>query len=74
MLGSKVLILLLGFSIYALANTCGGNCPSGSCTTCYCGSSESYVDIAANCAKFSGWSQACCQCIVRHESGGNAHA
>lgn len=24
--------------------------------------------------QYSGWSQACCQCIVSHESGGNGNA
>lgn len=39
-----------------------------------CGSSPAYVDIATACSRYSGWSQDCCQCIVRRESGGNLHA
>ncbi|KNC51181.1 uncharacterized protein AMSG_11986 [Thecamonas trahens ATCC 50062] len=57
-----------------LANTCGGNCPSNDCTNCLCGTSSSYVSISEWCAKFSGWDQSQCQCIVHHESSGNAHA
>jgi len=54
--------------------TCGGNCPSNDCPSCPCGSTGAVQDIATQCARFSGWSQACCQCIVKHESGGNANA
>ncbi len=67
-----VLFLALGLAL-VLANTCGGNCPSGKCNDCKCGTAASHVDIAAACARH-GWNQACCQCIVKHESGGNAHA
>ena len=71
---SKIfLILACGFSL-ATASTCGGNCPSGTCTTCHCGTSPSSTDIAAACARYTGWSQACCQCIARAESGGNSNA
>eukprot|EP01113_Clastostelium_recurvatum_P037146 TRINITY_DN53_c1_g1_i1.p1 TRINITY_DN53_c1_g1~~TRINITY_DN53_c1_g1_i1.p1 ORF type:complete len:153 (+),score=29.53 TRINITY_DN53_c1_g1_i1:22-480(+) len=55
-------------------NTCGGNCPSNDCPGCPCGTTRSVQDPVAMCAKYSGWNQACCQCIVRHESGGNANA
>ena len=73
MFGSKSLLFVaLGLS-YVVANNCGGNCPSGRCTTCHCGTSQNHVDIASWCAKHN-WSQACCQCVVKHESGGNAHA
>ena len=68
-----LLILAIGLGL-ALANTCGGNCPSGSCTTCHCGTSTNYVDIATQCSRYTGWSQACCKCIANAESGGNAHA
>ena len=70
----QIAVILAGMLIYAMANTCGGNCPSGKCTTCYCGTSPSYKDIASACSGYSGWSQTCCQCIARHESGGNSHA
>ena len=69
-----LVLLLLGLTLYTNATTCGGNCPSGKCNTCYCGSSSSYVDIASACSQYSGWSQTHCQCIAKHESGGNAHA
>ena len=41
-------------------STCGGNCPSGSCTTCRCGTSKAPANIANECSKYSGWSQSCC--------------
>eukprot|EP00823_Brevimastigomonas_motovehiculus_P007610 TRINITY_DN670_c0_g1_i1.p1 TRINITY_DN670_c0_g1~~TRINITY_DN670_c0_g1_i1.p1 ORF type:complete len:142 (-),score=21.86 TRINITY_DN670_c0_g1_i1:327-752(-) len=35
---------------------------------------DAYVDISEWCGKFTEWSQSCCECIVQHESSGNAHA
>ena len=66
-------VLALGLAV-VLGNTCGGNCPSGKCNDCKCGTAADRVNVAAECAKYSGWSQSCCQCIASHESGGNAHA
>ncbi len=54
--------------------TCGGNCPSNDCNSCPCGTATAYENIAAMCSLYSDWSQECCQCIVSHESSGNAHA
>lgn len=68
----KVVVLLLILAL-ALADSCGGNCPSGKCPKCYCGTSKSMQDIGSWCSK-SSWSQSCCKCIVSHESGGNANA
>lgn len=51
-----------------------GNCPSNDCSSCPCGTGTSYTDIGSACRRFSGWSQSCCECIARHESGGNLHA
>lgn len=68
----KVVIVLLLIAL-VLADSCGGNCPSGKCTSCPCGTAKSVQDIATWCAKHS-WNQNCCKCIVSHESGGNAHA
>ena len=65
-----LLILLLGL---VFADTCGGNCPSGKCKTCYCGTTKKVVDITSWCSKYS-WNQACCKCVASHESGGNANA
>jgi hypothetical protein len=67
------LLLFAVLLVLVLADSCGGNCPSGKCPTCYCGTSKSMQDIASWCSKYS-WNQACCKCIVSHESGGNAHA
>eukprot|EP01102_Stenamoeba_stenopodia_P002777 TRINITY_DN1264_c0_g1_i1.p1 TRINITY_DN1264_c0_g1~~TRINITY_DN1264_c0_g1_i1.p1 ORF type:complete len:159 (-),score=22.18 TRINITY_DN1264_c0_g1_i1:87-563(-) len=54
-------------------NTCGGNCPSNDCPGCPCGDTRSTVSISSICSKY-GWSQSCCECIVSHESGGDANA
>ena len=66
--------LLFCFAQQILANTCGGNCPSNTCDDCKCGTEKNMVAAAEWCAKWSGWNQAMCQCIVSHESGGNANA
>lgn len=68
----KVVLVLLLIAL-ALADSCGGNCPSGKCPKCYCGTTKNMQDIATWCAKYS-WNQNCCKCVVSHESGGNAHA
>lgn len=69
---NKLLILSV-LVLVILADSCGGNCPSGNCPTCFCGTSKNVVDIGTWCAKY-GWNQACCKCIVSHESGGNGNA
>ena len=56
-----------------VANRCGGNCPSNDCGACQCPQTPSYQSIDAWCAKHN-WNQACCRCVVTHESSGNAHA
>lgn len=66
-------LLLLALVAMALASTCGGNCPGG-CSSCPCGSTTDYVDASTYCSKYSDWSQSCCECIISHESGGNANA
>ena len=38
-----------------------------------CGDPLTEQDIDAECARY-GWNQACCRCIVSHESSGNANA
>eukprot|EP00744_Colponema_vietnamica_P004112 GILI01006191.1.p1 GENE.GILI01006191.1~~GILI01006191.1.p1 ORF type:complete len:141 (-),score=34.31 GILI01006191.1:220-642(-) len=67
-------IIAAALAVSATANTCGGNCPSNDCPSCPCGTASEPVNIASACSAFSGWSQSCCECIVRHESSGNAHA
>jgi hypothetical protein len=74
MFNKKSLLALAVCVGIVTANTCGGNCPSGNCASCKCGTSRDVVDIGTWCAKYSGWNQACCKCVVSHESGGNAHA
>ena len=55
------------------SSTCGGNCPGG-CGSCPCGSSTNYQSVSSWCSKYSGWKQSSCECIMNHESGGNANA
>jgi len=55
------------------SSTCGGNCPGG-CNECPCGTSKNSQSISTWCAKYSGWDQNNCQCIMKAESGGNANA
>merc|ERR1712107_876132 len=47
--------------------TCGGNCPSNTCSSCDCGTSPNNVNINSYCSKYSDWSQSCCQCIATRE-------
>ncbi|KAL0480702.1 hypothetical protein AKO1_013020 [Acrasis kona] len=82
MRSSFLLLLILALVCATLCATndtvpnsnCGGNCPSGRCTKCHCGTSRSQQDINAWCSKYTGWNQACCRCVVSRESAGNAHA
>lgn len=67
------LVIFLLLVVLSFADSCGGNCPTGRCPVCYCGTGRSYVDIAVWCAKYT-WNQNCCRCIVYHESTGNANA
>ncbi|ELR15113.1 uncharacterized protein ACA1_215950 [Acanthamoeba castellanii str. Neff] len=78
-LPSTVLLAALGLVLLlclpaVLADRCGGNCPSNNCNSCPCGTTPAYTDVASACRRFNGWSQSCCECIIRHESGGNLHA
>ena len=69
-----IALAILLFSIQALADRCGGNCPSGNCPNCPCGTAPQAQDANYWCSQFGGWNQACCRCIISHESGGNANA
>ena len=69
----KVLILIAMIAALVFADTCGGNCPGAKCPSCPCGTTKNPQDISAWCGKYS-WNQACCKCIVSHESGGNGNA
>jgi hypothetical protein len=69
----KTIIMgLLAVSL-AFADSCGGNCPSGKCPSCPCGSTKKQEDITAWCSKHN-WNVNCCKCIVSHESGGDSNA
>ena len=50
MLRSRTLLVVGLLVAIAYANSCGGNCPSNSCSTCECGTSTDYVDIASHCS------------------------
>jgi len=69
----KIIVLVVLVAL-VFADSCGGNCPSGKCPSCPCGTTKKPLDIASWCSKNSGWNQACCKCIVSHESGGNGNA
>ena len=58
MKGSKHLIVAMSILFLAVvyANSCGGNCPSGKCTSCICGTAPAHANVAAECKKFNGWS------------------
>eukprot|EP00906_Rhabdomonas_costata_P030173 RCo042612 len=53
--------------------TCGGNCISDVCSTCWCGYSPKPVNQSYYCNLYSDWSQKCCECISS-EAAGNANA
>ena len=59
-------------TVIVAGSNCGGNCPGG-CASCPCGTSSKMESISSWCSKGS-WNQANCECIMKHESGGNAHA
>lgn len=71
---TTLLFITVCIAYVSAGSTCGGNCPSGTCTECYCGTSTEYPDLSYHCGRYSGWSQSCCECIAKHESGGNSHA
>jgi hypothetical protein len=52
----------------------GGNCPSGKCASCPCGTTKNMQSASTWCSKYTGWSQSSCQCIMNAESGANANA
>ena len=67
-----ILCLLISFIVVS-ADKCGGNCPSGKCPSCPCGTKGNSINIAEICKRHS-WNQNCCACVVRGESGGNSNA
>ena len=67
------LVIFLALAICIMANSCGGNCPSGGCPSCLCGTTTSPQSISFWCSKYT-WNQSCCQCVMNKESGGNANA
>eukprot|EP00466_Bigelowiella_natans_P019386 jgi/Bigna1/68269/fgenesh1_pg.5_\ len=73
-----LIVFVMVFAVSAInvnvtRDSCGGNCPGG-CDSCPCGTSSSSQSISSWCSKYSGWSQSSCECIMKHESGGNANA
>lgn len=68
---SIIIFTLLVLSTNSL--TCGNNCPSNTCSDCWCGETNNYINITEECSKYD-WDQRCCQCIISKESGGNSNA
>jgi hypothetical protein len=68
---SFVLCLLLVW--ITVATHCGGNCPDDSCMICPCGLQKHQINIEEFCNSYKGWDADCCMCIIKMESGGNAH-
>ena len=71
---SLLVIIFLCSIAVSVADKCSGNCPSGSCSNCYCGTKTNFQSAATWCSKYKEWDQKCCQCIVQAESKGNANA
>ena len=71
---SLLFVSVLGFDNSTVAsNNCGGNCPGG-CASCPCGTTKNQQSSSSWCSKYNGWKQSSCECIMSHESGGNANA
>jgi hypothetical protein len=68
--------MLLVLLLAVLAGSCGGNCPSGSCTSCPCGSSKNIVSSSTlqGYMQSAGLNTSVFLCIAQHESGLNANA
>lgn len=61
-----VLALLISF---CMPSTCGGNCPSNTCTSCPCGTTvEHTVNVKEKCHRYN-WNTNCCYCISTKRSG-----
>jgi hypothetical protein len=77
MIGTRgVLLFIVGIlclSKLCESVTCGGNCPSNSCSHCFCGSSQNYVAIDKYCLMSKKWNVNCCKCVFTRLTGGNAH-
>ena len=67
-------LFIFGSISLVSADRCGGNCPLNRCPSCPCGTEQKHVDADEWCSKFTEWDQACCRCIVKRESRGNANA
>ena len=68
----NVIITIATLFVISYASNCGGNCPGG-CDECVCGIQKSNVDIREWCSKYD-WNRENCECIMVHESEGNANA
>src|SRR5690349_4413979 len=72
---TAIVFAIIGLlAMSAFAETCNGNCPAGACPSCPCGRQPAKQDAVQWCAKFNGWDQRCCQCIIQQESSGNSNA
>lgn len=64
-----ILVLLI---VLAYSDTCGENCPTDKCPTCWCGNQKSIQNISELCKQYN-WNVPCCQCIMSRLSGGNSN-
>ena len=69
-----VLAILIIGDCSSKTTTCGGNCPSNTCLSCPCGTTQNTISTSTWCSKYSNWSQSCCNCIMSHESAANSNA
>ena len=66
---AKVFLILLLFSpILTIDTTCGGNCPTGMCSSCPCGNKTNPIDVDKFCRSYSKWDFDCCKCIVEQQN------
>jgi hypothetical protein len=71
--GIFIVLVILALARLVSTLSCGGNCPTGDCKTCLCGSTPLYVSIDSFCKQSNKWEVNCCKCIISAASKGNAH-
>ena len=55
-------------------SSCGGNCRSGLCKECICGTNSNIVNVTDLCNKYGKWNKNCCECLGNYLSKGNTNA
>ncbi len=66
------LFLLIAFTS-AEPSDCGGNCKSGNCPVCHCGTEQANIrdNIVDYCDYFGSKNNECCRCLIKVLSAGN---